>query len=66
MPLARLKKFSTCEIADALIKLGKGPWAGYIPGIELWSPTYCEGDTRIVGPAFTVKVPKKRRITSCL
>ncbi|RCH83853.1 hypothetical protein CU098_003373, partial [Rhizopus stolonifer] len=41
-------------IADALIKLGKGPWAGYIPDIDLWSPKYCEGDTRIIGPAFTM------------
>ncbi|KAL7316824.1 hypothetical protein PS15m_003265 [Mucor circinelloides] len=64
MSLSHLKKFSTCEIADALIKLGKGPWAGYIPGIELWSPTYCEGDTRIVGPAFTVKMVEKSDTTS--
>ncbi|KAG2214286.1 RraA-like protein [Mucor mucedo] len=57
--LLALKKYSTCEIADALLKLGQGPWAGYIPDIELWSPKYCEGDTRIVGPAFTVKMVEK-------
>ena len=44
------------QIADALLKLGQRPWGGYIPDIEMWSPRYCDGDTRIVGPAFTVKV----------
>ncbi|OBZ91649.1 4-hydroxy-4-methyl-2-oxoglutarate aldolase [Choanephora cucurbitarum] len=62
--LEQLKKFSSCEVADALIKLGKGPWAGYIPDIELWSPQYCQGDTRIVGPAFTVKMVDKYDTTS--
>ncbi|KAG0174085.1 hypothetical protein DFQ28_009743 [Apophysomyces sp. BC1034] len=57
--LATLKRFSTCEIADALLKLGRGPWGGYVPDIEMWSPRYCEGDTRIVGPAFTVKMVHK-------
>lgn len=39
-----------------MLKLGHRPWGGYIPDIEMWSPQYCQGDTRIVGPAFTVKV----------
>ncbi|KAI7907265.1 RraA-like protein [Cokeromyces recurvatus] len=54
-----LRKFSTCEIADAMIRLGFEPWGGYLSDIELWSPTYCEGETRIVGPAYTVKMVKK-------
>ncbi|GAA5795392.1 ribonuclease E inhibitor RraA/Dimethylmenaquinone methyltransferase [Helicostylum pulchrum] len=62
--LEELKKYSTCEIADALLKLGQGPWGGYIPDIELWSPAYCQGDTRIVGPAFTVKMVEKSDTTS--
>ncbi|KAF7720925.1 hypothetical protein EC973_005771 [Apophysomyces ossiformis] len=62
--LASLKRFSTCEIADALLKLGRGPWGGYIPDIEMWSPRYCEGDTRIIGPAFTVKMVHKNDTTS--
>ncbi|KAI8375177.1 ribonuclease E inhibitor RraA/Dimethylmenaquinone methyltransferase [Blakeslea trispora] len=64
LSLESLKRFSSCEIADALIKLGKGPWAGSIPDIELWSPQYCQGDTRIVGPAFTVKMVDKWDKTS--
>ncbi|KAI8096458.1 RraA-like protein [Halteromyces radiatus] len=57
--LQALKKFSTCEIADALLKLGQRPWGGYIPDIDMWSPNHCSGDTRIIGPAFTVKFVKK-------
>ncbi|PHZ08752.1 RraA-like protein [Rhizopus microsporus ATCC 52813] len=64
MSLEQLKQFSTCEIADALLKLGQRPWGGYIPDIEMWSPTYCEGDTRIIGPAFTVKMVHKEDKTS--
>ncbi|KAI9487896.1 MAG: RraA-like protein [Benjaminiella poitrasii] len=62
--LEELRAFSTCEIADAMLKLGYGPWGGYLPDIELWSPTYCEGETRIVGPAFTVKMVDKTDTTS--
>ncbi|KAG1333341.1 hypothetical protein G6F62_006838 [Rhizopus arrhizus] len=64
MSLEELKNFSTCEIADALLKLGQRPWGGYVPDIEMWSPAYCEGDTRIVGPAFTVKMVYKEDKTS--
>ncbi|KAG1449562.1 hypothetical protein G6F46_009907 [Rhizopus delemar] len=64
MSLEELKDFSTCEIADALLKLGQRPWGGYVPDIEMWSPAYCEGDTRIVGPAFTVKMVYKEDKTS--
>ncbi|ORX58063.1 RraA-like protein [Hesseltinella vesiculosa] len=59
MSIQALKKFSTCEIADAMLKLGQRPWGGYIPDIHMWSPTFCQGDTRIIGPAFTVKLVKK-------
>ncbi|CAM0141642.1 unnamed protein product [Umbelopsis sp. WA50703] len=51
----KLKNYSACEIADALLKLGHKPWAGYLADIEMWSPTYCSGDTKILGPAYTVK-----------
>ncbi|CAO3666563.1 unnamed protein product [Rhizopus stolonifer] len=30
----------------------------------MWSPVYCEGNTRIVGPAFTVKMVHKEDTTS--
>ncbi|KAI8384870.1 RraA-like protein [Radiomyces spectabilis] len=62
--LNALKKFSTCEIADAMMKLGQRPWGGYIPDIDMWSPKYCEGETRIIGPAFTVKMVEKDDTTS--
>ncbi|KAL0090843.1 ribonuclease E inhibitor RraA/Dimethylmenaquinone methyltransferase [Phycomyces blakesleeanus] len=57
--LNALAEFSTCEIADALLKLGERPWGGYIADIDMWSPTYCEGQTRIIGPAYTVKLVDK-------
>ncbi|KAI7874415.1 RraA-like protein [Lichtheimia hyalospora FSU 10163] len=62
--LAALRRFSSCEIADALLKLGQRPWGGYIPDIEMWSPSYCDGNTRIVGPAFTVKMVERDNTTA--
>ncbi|KAI8330048.1 RraA-like protein [Chlamydoabsidia padenii] len=59
-----LRRFSTCEIADALLKLGQRPWGGYIPDIDMWSPQRCSGDTRIIGPAFTVKMVEKENKTA--
>ncbi|KAJ2957746.1 hypothetical protein NQZ79_g6572 [Umbelopsis isabellina] len=53
--LQNLANYSVCEIADALLKLGHKPWAGYLADIEMWSPTYCSGNTKILGPAYTVK-----------
>lgn len=43
------------QIADALIKL-RLPHGGHLPGIEMYSPAYVDGPTRICGPAFTVRV----------
>ncbi|KAL4251471.1 Ribonuclease E inhibitor RraA/RraA-like protein [Abortiporus biennis] len=48
-----LSTFSTCEISDALIKLGV-PNGGHIPDIQQYSPSSSE--TRICGPAYTVKM----------
>ncbi|KAG9316620.1 ribonuclease E inhibitor RraA/Dimethylmenaquinone methyltransferase [Chiua virens] len=48
-----LSTFSTCEISDALIKLGS-PHGGYIPDIHIQSPS--NTDTRICGPAYTVQM----------
>ncbi|KAI9260827.1 ribonuclease E inhibitor RraA/Dimethylmenaquinone methyltransferase [Sporodiniella umbellata] len=59
MLLEKLKSFSTCEIADALLKLGHRPWGGYIPDIDMLSPVHCQGNLRIVGPAYTVKMVHK-------
>ncbi|KIP11584.1 hypothetical protein PHLGIDRAFT_10573 [Phlebiopsis gigantea 11061_1 CR5-6] len=49
-----LFKFSTCEISDALIKLGV-PHGGHIPDIHMFSPSQ-SSETRICGPAYTVQM----------
>ncbi|KAI0705085.1 RraA-like protein [Cerioporus squamosus] len=50
---AKLAGLSTCEISDAMIKLGS-PNGGYIPDIHQFSPSGT--DTRICGPAYTVQM----------
>ncbi|KDN44093.1 RraA-like protein [Tilletiaria anomala UBC 951] len=52
---AKLGKYSTCEVSDALIKL-KLPHGGHLPGIDMLSPQHLARQTRICGPAFTVKM----------
>ncbi|KAI0358682.1 RraA-like protein [Trametes cingulata] len=49
----RLAGFSTCEISDALIKLGS-PHGGHIPDIHMLSPS--DPTTRVCGPAYTVQM----------
>ncbi|WFC96987.1 hypothetical protein MBRA1_003653 [Malassezia brasiliensis] len=53
--IKQLAKFSTCEVADALIKL-KLPHGGYLPGIEMYSPQHIAGEASVCGPAFTVQM----------
>lgn len=48
-----LSEFSTCEISDALIKLGT-PHGGHIPDIHMLSPA--DPTTRLCGPAYTVQM----------
>lgn len=48
-----ISKFSSCEVSDALIKLGL-PHGGHIPDIYMLSPM--NQSTRICGPAYTVKM----------
>lgn len=50
---SRLAEFSTCELSDALIKLGS-PHGGHIPDIHMLSPT--DSSTRLCGPAYTVQM----------
>ncbi|KAJ3570391.1 hypothetical protein NP233_g4437 [Leucocoprinus birnbaumii] len=52
---SKLIDFSTCEISDALIKL-KLPHGGYIPDINMYSPSTSGSGLRICGPAYTVKL----------
>ncbi|CAL1706487.1 unnamed protein product [Somion occarium] len=49
-----LSNFSSCEISDALIKLGL-PHGGHIPDIQMYSPSQTS-DTRLCGPAYTVQM----------
>lgn len=42
-------------MSDALIKL-KSPHGGLIPDVDMFSPKRLDGDTKVVGEAFTVKV----------
>ncbi|GAA5971514.1 hypothetical protein JCM11641_000623 [Rhodosporidiobolus odoratus] len=50
--LALLSSLSTCELADALIKL-KHPTGGYVPDLERYSGM--EGE-RLVGEVFTIEM----------
>lgn len=52
-----LAEFSTCEISDALVKVGQ-PHGGHIPDIFMVSPSP-NGPTRICGPAYTVRMVLK-------
>lgn len=55
-----LVQYSTCEVSDALVKLGV-PSGGHIPDIEMYSPRSPQDASssepgRICGPAYTVKM----------
>ncbi|KAI6033152.1 ribonuclease E inhibitor RraA/Dimethylmenaquinone methyltransferase [Pisolithus orientalis] len=52
-----LSDFSSCEISDALIKLGV-PHGGHIPDISMFSPTppASTRSGKICAPAYTVKM----------
>ncbi|CAI7658146.1 unnamed protein product [Penicillium pancosmium] len=50
--LQGLKRFTTCDIGDALVKL-KHPYGGFLEGLNMYSPG---GGTSIYGPAITVKM----------
>ncbi|KDQ57445.1 hypothetical protein JAAARDRAFT_35160 [Jaapia argillacea MUCL 33604] len=51
-----LSEYSSCEISDALIKLGL-PHGGHIPDIHMFSPSPASSPgARICGPAYTVQM----------
>ncbi|KAJ5683884.1 ribonuclease E inhibitor RraA/Dimethylmenaquinone methyltransferase [Penicillium maclennaniae] len=50
--LQGLKRFTTCDIGDALVKL-KHPYGGFLDGLQMFSPG---SGTSIYGPAITVKM----------
>ncbi|PBK91416.1 RraA-like protein [Armillaria gallica] len=51
--MSKLADYSTCEISDALIKLGT-LHGGYVPDINLISTL--PSDTTVCGPAYTVQM----------
>lgn len=54
-PIAeQLHAFTTCDVSHALVRL-KVRNGGFLSGLTLWSPERQAGDTRIVGPAYTVQ-----------
>lgn len=52
LALENLAQYGACEISDSLIQMGY-PHGGYIPDLNSYSPNR---PTKIVGPAFTVKM----------
>ncbi|RIA97722.1 ribonuclease E inhibitor RraA/Dimethylmenaquinone methyltransferase [Glomus cerebriforme] len=61
--LELLKNFTACDVADALLRLNH-PLGGYLPNIVMFSPEYQSGDTKLVGPVYTVKIVPKSDTTS--
>ncbi|KAI0387232.1 ribonuclease E inhibitor RraA/Dimethylmenaquinone methyltransferase [Hypomontagnella monticulosa] len=53
--IQRLRAFASCDIGDALVKL-KHPLGGFLDGITMWSPERRGGQSKMFGPAITVKM----------
>ncbi|KAH8879516.1 RraA-like protein [Thozetella sp. PMI_491] len=49
-----LQPYTSCDVSDALTKL-KYRNGGFLSGLTMWSPHHVEGETKIVGPAYTVQ-----------
>ncbi|CAF9928018.1 MAG: hypothetical protein HETSPECPRED_006730 [Heterodermia speciosa] len=56
--VSALRPYSTCDVSDALLKLGV-THGGFLSNITMWSPKRQEGNTKIIGPAYTVKYERK-------
>ncbi|PYI36196.1 RraA-like protein [Aspergillus indologenus CBS 114.80] len=50
-----LRRFASCDIGDALVKLGV-PNGGYLSGLKMFSPGLMCTSTKIFGPAYTVRM----------
>ena len=55
MSAPSLSSFSSCEISDALVKLGV-PHGGLIPDLSMFSPAPSASPVRVCAPAYTVKM----------
>ncbi|KAH8168731.1 aldolase/RraA domain-containing protein [Sarocladium implicatum] len=53
-PSSVVTALKDCDVSDALLKLKK-PEGGFLPDLTMWSPERQSGDTKIIGPAYTVK-----------
>ncbi len=43
------------QITDALMKLNV-PYGGFLPDIVMYGPERQAGNTKLIGPAYTIKV----------
>ncbi|KAL4898061.1 ribonuclease E inhibitor RraA/Dimethylmenaquinone methyltransferase [Aspergillus ambiguus] len=50
-----LKKFASCDIGDALVRLGV-PHGGYLSGLRMFSPGFMCTNSKLFGPAYTVRM----------
>ncbi|TID22897.1 gb [Venturia nashicola] len=56
-----LRKFTTCDIGDALVRL-KVPYGGYLSGLKMYSAPHpnphfqMDPTSKILGPAYTVRM----------
>ncbi|KAL1859761.1 hypothetical protein VTK73DRAFT_7457 [Phialemonium thermophilum] len=50
----RLQRWTTCDISDALSRLGHQD-GGLLEGLKMYSPEFERGESKVVGPVFTVK-----------
>ncbi|OAA59794.1 Ribonuclease E inhibitor RraA/Dimethylmenaquinone methyltransferase [Niveomyces insectorum RCEF 264] len=54
----RLRKWSSCDVADGLSKLGR-VHGGFLEGLVMYAPQFQRGATKVVGPVMTVKFAAK-------
>ncbi|KAH8704853.1 ribonuclease E inhibitor RraA/Dimethylmenaquinone methyltransferase [Talaromyces proteolyticus] len=50
-----LRKFASCDVGDALVKLGV-PNGGYLSGLKMFSPGIMCTKSKLFGPVYTVKM----------
>ncbi|ORY06352.1 RraA-like protein [Basidiobolus meristosporus CBS 931.73] len=51
--LLKLENYGSCEVGDALTKLNT---PCFLPDLCLYSPEYLSGETKVIGPAYTVQM----------
>ncbi|KAH7126636.1 ribonuclease E inhibitor RraA/Dimethylmenaquinone methyltransferase [Dendryphion nanum] len=53
--LAALRRFTTCDIGDALVRLNVRH-GGYLSGLKMYSPGKEASTSKIFGPAYTIRM----------